>query len=67
MGIERSASKRNVQYIQQNNNRKFPKSRENYVHSGPGSLQNKKDLTKIELPNNILLLEQQAQRLEKEY
>jgi hypothetical protein len=30
----------NVQYIQQNNNRKFPKSRENYAHSGTGNLQN---------------------------
>jgi hypothetical protein len=42
MNIEEGASKRNVQYIQQNNNRKFPKSRENYVHSGTGSLQDTK-------------------------
>jgi hypothetical protein len=29
-------------YIQQNNNRKLPKSRENYAHSGTGSLQDTK-------------------------
>jgi chromosome segregation ATPase len=34
----RGASKRTSKYIQQNNNRKFPKSRENYVHSDTGSL-----------------------------
>jgi hypothetical protein len=27
---------------QQNNNRKFPKSRENYAHTGTGNLQNTK-------------------------
>jgi hypothetical protein len=31
-----------VQYIQQNNNRKFLKSGENYAHIGTGSLQNTK-------------------------
>jgi CHASE3 domain sensor protein len=32
-----------TKYIQQNNNRKFPKSRENYAHSGIGSLQDTKE------------------------
>jgi hypothetical protein len=57
-----------VQYIQQNKNRKLPKSRENYAHSGAGSLQNtKQNLNKIELPHDILSLKQQVRRLEKEY
>jgi hypothetical protein len=38
MCIEEKRCKRN-EYIQQNNNRKFPKPRENYAHSGTGSLQ----------------------------
>jgi hypothetical protein len=38
MGIEGEE----VQNIQQNNNRKFPKSRENYAHSGRESLQDTK-------------------------
>jgi hypothetical protein len=46
-----------------NNNRKFPKPRENYAHSGTGGLQD----IKIELPHNILSVIQQAQRIEKEY
>jgi hypothetical protein len=34
MGIEerRGGNKRNSKYIKQNNNRKLPKSRENYAH-----------------------------------
>jgi chromosome segregation ATPase len=44
MGIEegRGASKRDSEYTQQNNNRKFPKPRESYAHSGTGGLQNTK-------------------------
>jgi hypothetical protein len=30
-------------------------------------LEHQKDLTKIELPHNILSLKQQAERIEKEY
>jgi hypothetical protein len=33
-------NKRNEEYIQQNKNRKLPNSRENYAHSGIGSLPN---------------------------
>jgi hypothetical protein len=35
----RGPSKRILQYIQQNNGRKFLKSREHYAHSGTGRLQ----------------------------
>jgi hypothetical protein len=49
-----------------NNNRKSPKSRENYDHSGTGSLQDTKQTwKKIELPHDILSLKQQAQSIEK--
>jgi hypothetical protein len=39
-----------------------------FLQEGTGSLQDtKQDLTKIELPHDILSLKQQAQRIEKEY
>jgi hypothetical protein len=38
--MSRGASKRNVQYIQQNNKRKLPNCREKYVHSRTGNFQN---------------------------
>jgi hypothetical protein len=61
-------SKQNVFIIYlKNNNRKFPKSRESYANSAAGSLQDTKNLTKIELPHDILSLKQQAQIIEKEY
>jgi hypothetical protein len=45
MGIEEGEdvqAKGICNIIQQNNNRKFPKSRENYAHSGTRSLQNRR-------------------------
>jgi hypothetical protein len=38
----RGASEGNANYIQQNNNRKFPKSRERYSHTDARGLQNTK-------------------------
>jgi hypothetical protein len=44
MGIEEGeeVQTKGIRNIQQNNNRKLPKSRENYAHSGTGSLQDNK-------------------------
>jgi tRNA A37 N6-isopentenylltransferase MiaA len=61
------ASKENVQYIQQNNNRKFPKFREIYSHKCKGPTEHETDQTKIEIPHSILSLKQQIQRPKKEY
>jgi chromosome segregation ATPase len=44
IGIEEGeeVQEKRIHNIQQNNNRKYPKSRENYAHSGTGSLQDTK-------------------------
>jgi hypothetical protein len=49
------------------NNRKYPKSQENFAHPGTGSFQDTKHLLKIKPPHGMLSLKRQAQRKEKEH
>jgi hypothetical protein len=66
--MRRGPSKMDSQYIQQYNNRKFPKSRESYAHFQVQEAFRMPDrLDQNRTTPQHIIIKQQAQRIQKEY